>query len=303
MYKKGGNMSILIGNTEFMEIKPYKTGKVRDMFDLGDRLLIVVTDRISAFDCVFPNLIPEKGNVLNSISEFWFDFTKDIVPNHMITTDVGQYPDPFNKYKEELQGRSMLVKKVEIIPAECIVRGYLEGSGLKDYKKTGKICGIELPGGMKQAARLPKPVFTPSTKAEEGHDQNVTFEQLCDEIGKKLAGKLRDASLALYTAVSEYALEKGLILADTKFEFGMLDGELVVADEMFTPDSSRFWDASDYEPGRAQKSFDKQYLREYLETLDWDKTPPAPKLPADVISRTTEKYLEAYKILTGKDLK
>lgn len=296
-------MSILIGNTEFMEIKPYKTGKVRDMFDLGDRLLIVVTDRISAFDCVFPNLIPEKGNVLNSISEFWFDFTKDIVPNHMITTDVGQYPDPFNKYKEELQGRSMLVKKVEIIPAECIVRGYLEGSGLKDYKKTGKICGIELPGGMKQAARLPKPVFTPSTKAEEGHDQNVTFEQLCDEIGKKLAGKLRDASLALYTAVSEYALEKGLILADTKFEFGMLDGELVVADEMFTPDSSRFWDASDYEPGRAQKSFDKQYLREYLETLDWDKTPPAPKLPADVISRTTEKYLEAYKILTGKDLK
>lgn len=296
-------MSILIGNTEFMEIKPYKTGKVRDMFDLGDRLLIVVTDRISAFDCVFPNLIPEKGNVLNSISEFWFDFTKNIVPNHMITTDVSQYPAPFNKYKEELQGRSMLVKKVEIIPVECIVRGYLEGSGLKDYKKTGKICGIELPEGMKQADRLPKPVFTPSTKAEEGHDQNVTFEQLCDEIGSEMAGKLKEASLALYSAVSDYAFDKGLILADTKFEFGMRDGELVVADEMFTPDSSRFWDASDYEPGRAQKSFDKQYLREYLETLDWDKTPPAPKLPVNVISRTTEKYLEAYKILTGKDLK
>lgn len=295
-------MGILLGNTDFMEIKPFKTGKVRDMFDLGDKLLIVVTDRISAFDCVFPNLIPEKGKVLNSISAFWFDFTSDIISNHMITTDVSDYPEPFNKYADELQGRSMLVKKLEIIPAECIVRGYLEGSGLKDYRKTGKICGISLPKGMKQADRLPEPVFTPSTKAEEGHDQNVTFDELCDEIGLELATKLRDSSLALYKAVSEYALEKGLILADTKFEFGLLDGELVVADEMFTPDSSRFWDASDYEPGRAQKSFDKQYLREYLETLDWDKTPPAPQLPENVISRTTDKYLEAYKILAGKDL-
>ncbi len=295
-------MGILLGNTDFMKNKPFKTGKVRDMFDLGDKLLIVVTDRISAFDCVFPNLIPEKGKVLNSISAFWFDFTKDIVPNHMITTDVSEYPSPFNEYAEELQGRSMLVKKLDIIPAECIVRGYLEGSGLKDYKKTGKICGIELPEGMKQADRLQEPVFTPSTKAEEGHDQNVTFEELCREIGDELANKLKSASLALYKAVSEYALEKGLILADTKFEFGMLDGELVVADEMFTPDSSRFWDASDFEPGRAQKSFDKQYLREYLETLDWDKTPPAPRLPVDVIEKTKEKYLEAYKILTGKDL-
>lgn len=295
-------MGILLGNTDFMKNKPFKTGKVRDMFDLGDKLLIVVTDRISAFDCVFPNLIPEKGKVLNSISAFWFDFTKDIVPNHMITTDVSEYPSPFNEYAEELQDRSMLVKKLDIIPAECIVRGYLEGSGLKDYKKTGKICGIELPEGMKQADRLQEPVFTPSTKAEEGHDQNVTFEELCREIGDELANKLKSASLALYKAVSEYALEKGLILADTKFEFGMLDGELVVADEMFTPDSSRFWDASDFEPGRAQKSFDKQYLREYLETLDWDKTPPAPRLPVDVIEKTKEKYLEAYKILTGKDL-
>jgi phosphoribosylaminoimidazole-succinocarboxamide synthase len=286
-----------------MEVKPFKTGKVRDMFDLGDKLLIVVTDRISAFDCVFPNLIPEKGRVLNSISAFWFDYTKNIVKNHMITTDVAEYPEPFNKYADELQGRSMLVKKVNIIPAECIVRGYLEGSGLKDYKRTGNICGIKLPEGMKQADRLPEPVFTPSTKAEEGHDLNVTFEELCDEIGTELAEKLQDASLSLYKAVSDFALEKGLILADTKFEFGMLDGELIVADEMFTPDSSRFWDASDYEPGRAQKSFDKQYLREYLETLDWDKTPPAPELPADVIAKTTEKYLEAYKILTGKDLK
>jgi len=296
-------MGILLGKTDFMETKPFKTGKVRDMFDLGDKLLIVVTDRISAFDCVFPNLIPEKGKVLNSISAFWFDFTEDVIKNHMITTDVSKYPAPFNKYKEELQGRSMLVKKLEIVPTECIVRGYLEGSGLKDYKKTGRICGIELPEGMKQADRLPEPVFTPSTKAEEGHDQNVTFEELCDEIGPELAGKLKNASLSLYKKVSEYALEKGLVLADTKFEFGLLNDELVVADEMFTPDSSRFWDASDFEPGRAQKSFDKQYLREYLETLDWDKTPPAPELPEDVIGRTTEKYLEAYKVLTGKDLK
>lgn len=295
-------MGKLLGNTEFTGIKPWKIGKVREMYDLGDKILLVVTDRISAFDCIFPNLIPEKGRVLNSISAFWFDFTSDVIKNHMITTDVSEYPEPFNKYREELEGRSMLVRKLEIVPAECIVRGYLEGSGLKDYRHTGSICGILLPKGMKQAEKLPEPVFTPSTKAEEGHDQNVTYEELCDEIGEELAGKLKNASLALYKKVSEYALSKGLILADTKFEFGLLDGELVVADEMFTPDSSRFWDASDYEPGRAQKSFDKQYLREYLETLDWDKTPPAPELPSDVIARTTAKYLEAYSILTGKEL-
>ncbi|HPJ20991.1 MAG TPA: phosphoribosylaminoimidazolesuccinocarboxamide synthase [Clostridia bacterium] len=295
-------MGKLLGNTEFTGIKPWKIGKVREMYDLGDKILLVVTDRISAFDCVFPNLIPEKGRVLNSISAFWFNFTSDIIKNHMITTDVDEYPEPFNRYKEELEGRSMLVRKLQIVPAECIVRGYLEGSGLKDYRRTGSICGIRLPDGMKQAEKLPEPVFTPSTKAEEGHDQNVTYEKLCREIGDDLAAKLRDTSLALYKKVSDYALSKGLILADTKFEFGLLDGELVVADEMFTPDSSRFWDASDYEPGRAQKSFDKQYLREYLETLDWDKTPPAPELPADVIARTTEKYLEAYEILTGKEM-
>ena len=295
-------MGKLLGNTEFTGIKPWKIGKVREMYDLGDKILLVVTDRISAFDCVFPNLIPEKGRVLNSISAFWFNYTRDIISNHMITTDVDEYPEPFNRYKDELEGRSMLVRKLQIVPAECIVRGYLEGSGLKDYRRTGSICGIRLPEGMKQAEKLPEPVFTPSTKAEEGHDQNVTYEELCKDIGDDLAAKLRDTSLALYKKVSDYALSKGLILADTKFEFGLLDGELVVADEMFTPDSSRFWDASDYEPGRAQKSFDKQYLREYLETLDWDKTPPAPELPADVIARTTEKYLEAYEILTGKEM-
>ncbi len=295
-------MSTLIGNTEFMGVKPFKTGKVRDMFDLGDKMLIVVSDRISAFDCVFPNLIPEKGKVLNSISKFWFDFTSDIIENHMISTDVSEYPEPFNQYKEELQGRSMLVKKVDIIPAECIVRGYLEGSGLKDYLKTGEICGIKMPDGLRQAEKLPEPVFTPSTKAEEGHDINVTFEQLCEEIGEDIANQLKEVSIAIYKKASEYALEKGLILADTKFEFGMLDGKLVVADEMLTPDSSRFWDASDYQVGRAQKSFDKQYLREYLETLDWDKKYPAPKLPDDIIQKTKEKYLKAYEIIAGKVL-
>ena len=292
----------LLRDTDFMEVKPFVKGKVRDMFDLGDKILIVVTDRISAFDCVFPNLIPHKGNVLNSIAEFWFEYTKDIVSNHVITTDVSSYPEPFNKYIDQLQGRSMLVKKVEIIPVECIVRGYLEGSGLKDYNKTGEVCGIKLKDGLLQAAKLEEPIFTPSTKAEQGHDINVTFEQLLKEIDSNLAHQLKDTSIALYKKVSEYALSKGLILADTKFEFGLLNGKLVVADEMFTPDSSRFWDANDYEPGRAQKSFDKQYLREYLETLDWDKTPPAPKLPENVIEKTSMKYLEAYKILTGKEL-
>lgn len=295
-------MGRLVGNTDFIGVEPFKKGKVREMFDLGDEILIVVTDRVSAFDVVFSELIPEKGRVLNGISAFWFDYTKDIIDNHMISTDVSDFPEPFKGFREELAGRAMLVKKLDIVPAECIVRGYLEGSGLKEYKKTGAVCGIRLPEGMKQADRLPEPVFTPSTKAEEGHDINVTFDELADTIGGELAGKLKDKSIELYKAASAYALEKGLILADTKFEFGLLDGELVLADEIFTPDSSRFWDASDYEPGRAQKSFDKQYLREYLETLDWDKKPPAPELPDDVIGKTTEKYLEAYKILTGKDL-
>lgn len=292
----------LLRNTDFMDVKPFVQGKVRDMFDLGDKLLIVVTDRISAFDCVFPNLIPEKGKVLNSIAAFWFDFTQDIVKNHVITTDVLAYPAPFNQYANQLQGRSMLVKKVDIIPVECIVRGYLEGSGLKDYKNTGKICGIELPEGLKQADKLPEPIFTPSTKAEQGHDMNVTYEELLTLIDAELARKLKETSIALYLKASEYALEKGLILADTKFEFGLLDGQLVIADEMFTPDSSRFWDAKEYKPGQAQKSFDKQFLREYLETLSWDKNPPAPVLPDEVVEKTSGKYLEAYKILTGKDL-
>lgn len=293
---------MLINDTDFIKLPLHIKGKVRNVYDLGDKLLIVVTDRISAFDVVFPNLIPNKGKVLNSISEFWFDYTKDIIDNHVITTDVSQYPEGLSQFKEELQGRSMLVKKIKMVEAECIVRGYLEGSGLKDYKETGSICGIKLPEGLKQGDKLPEPIFTPSTKASEGHDQNVSFEELCKVIGTDLANQLKEVSIALYKKASQYAESKGIILADTKFEFGIADGKLVVGDEMFTPDSSRFWDMKEYEPGRPQKSFDKQFLREYLESITWDKKPPAPELPEDVIRNTELKYIEAYERLTGKKL-
>jgi len=293
---------MLINDTDFIKLPLHIKGKVRNVYDLGDKLLIVVTDRISAFDVVFPNLIPNKGKVLNSISEFWFDYTKDIVDNHVITTDVSQYPEGLSQFKEELQGRSMLVKKIKMVEAECIVRGYLEGSGLKDYKATGSICGIKLPEGLRQGDKLPEPIFTPSTKASEGHDQNVSFEELCNVIGTDLAKQLKEISIALYNKASKYAESKGIILADTKFEFGISDGKLIVADELFTPDSSRFWDMKEYEPGRPQKSFDKQFLREYLESINWDKKPPAPELPEDVIRNTELKYIEAYERLTGKKL-
>ncbi|EGD47471.1 phosphoribosylaminoimidazole-succinocarboxamide synthase [Ruminiclostridium papyrosolvens DSM 2782] len=291
---------MLLNNTDFIKLPLFVKGKVRNVYDLGDQLLIVVTDRISAFDVVFDELIPNKGTVLNSISAFWFDFTKDVIGNHVITTDVDKYPKELSAFKDELQGRSMLVKKVQMLPAECIVRGYLEGSGLKEYQKTGTVCGIKLPAGLKQADKLPEPIFTPSTKESEGHDINVSFEVLCEKIGLEMAQKLKDASLKLYEKASKHAESKGLILADTKFEFGMLDGELVVGDEMFTPDSSRFWAMDEYQPGRAQKSFDKQYLREYLESITWDKQPPAPELPKEVIRKTEEKYVEAYERITGK---
>lgn len=293
---------MLINDTDFIKLPLHIKGKVRNVYDLGDKVLIVVTDRISAFDVVFPNLIPNKGKVLNSISEFWFDYSKDIIDNHVITTDVSQYPEGLSQFKEELQGRSMLVKKIKMVEAECIVRGYLEGSGLKDYKETGSICGIKLPEGLKQGDKLPEPIFTPSTKASEGHDQNVSFEELCDVIGSDLANQLKEKSIALYNKASKYAESKGIILADTKFEFGFADGKLIVADEVFTPDSSRFWDMKEYEPGRPQKSFDKQFLREYLESITWDKKPPAPELPEDVIRNTELKYIEAYERLTGKKL-
>jgi phosphoribosylaminoimidazole-succinocarboxamide synthase len=293
---------MLIKDTSFIDKPVLAQGKVRSIYDTGDSLLMIVTDRISAFDVIFDELIPDKGRVLSSISAFWFDFTKDIIPNHVITTDVSKYPEGFAQYKEELEGRSMLVKKAEMLPAECIVRGYLEGSALKEYKKSGTVGGIKMPEGLLQGDKLPEPLFTPSTKEESGHDINITYEQLVDLIGEEDAKALRDASLALYTKVSEFALTKGLILADSKFEFGKIDGVLTVCDEMFTPDSSRFWDLADYQPGRAQKSFDKQFLREWLETLDWDKTYPAPTLPQEIIDKTAEKYRECYTRITGKEI-
>ena len=293
---------MLINDTDFIKQPLFVKGKVRNVYDLGDKLLIVVTDRISAFDVVFTDLIPNKGKVLNSISEFCFNYTDDIIGNHMITTDVSLYPDGLSAFREELQGRSMLVRKIEMVNAECIVRGYLEGSGLKEYNATGSICGIKLPAGLKQCQKLPEPIFTQSTKESEGHDINVTFEALADKIGLELASKLKEKTLALYNKASKYAESKGILLADTKFEFGIVEGELVVGDEMFTPDSSRFWDMKDYQPDRPQKSFDKQYLREYLESIVWDKTPPAPRLPESVIKNTEAKYIEAYERLTGKKL-
>lgn len=289
-------------DTDYISLPVFIRGKVRNVYDLGDSLLMVVTDRVSAFDVVFDELIPDKGKVLNSISAFWFDFTKDIIPNHVISTEPADYPMGLSAYADQLKGRSMWVRKVEMLPVECIVRGYLEGSALKEYKSSGTVGGVRMPEGLRQGDKLPSPMFTPSTKAAEGHDINITFEQLEELIGKADAKLLSDAALALYEKASAYALSKGIILADTKFEFGKIDGRLVVADELFTPDSSRFWDLSDYEPGRAQKSFDKQFLREWLETLDWDKTYPAPHLPQDVIDKTAAKYREAYRLLTGKEL-
>lgn len=292
---------MLLNDTGFINLPVFAKGKVRDVYSVGgDMLLMVATDRISAFDVVFDELIPDKGRILNLISEFWFQHTRDIIGNHIITTDVSKYPMGLDKFAEELQGRSMLVHKVKMEEAECIVRGYLEGSGLKEYRSNGGICGIRLPEGLRQADKLPEPIFTPSTKAKEGHDINVSFEELTGLIGAERATALRETSLKLYESASRYALGKGIIIADTKFEFGYLNGELVVADEMFTPDSSRFWPLDDYEPGRAQKSFDKQFVREYLEGIGWDKKPPAPHLPQEVIEKTRAKYIEAYERLTGR---
>lgn len=296
-------MSSLLKDTSFIDLPVFIRGKVRDVYDLGDSLLIVVTDRISAFDVVFDELIPDKGIVLNSIAAFWFELTRDVIANHVITTDPLQYPMGLDRYADQLAGRSMLVKKINMLPAECIVRGYLEGSALKEYRQSGTISGMAMPAGLRQADKLPEPIFTPSTKADEGHDINITFEQLCELIGTPMAVQLRQKSLELYNVAAEYALKCGIILADTKFEFGLLDNELVIADEIFTPDSSRFWNLADYEPGRAQQSFDKQYLREWLETLDWDKTPPPPALPPEVIEKTAAKYRDAYLRLTGKTIR
>ncbi|MCI5825547.1 MAG: phosphoribosylaminoimidazolesuccinocarboxamide synthase [Arcanobacterium sp.] len=290
-------------NFHIDNVSALSSGKVRDLYDAGDQLLIVVSDRVSAFDVVFDQLIPDKGAVLNSISAFWFRKLANIVPNHMVSTDPAEYPAPFNEYAEQLTRRSMLVNKLDMVPAECIVRGYLEGSALKSYRADGTINGVKMPAGLRQGDKLPEPIFTPSTKAESGHDQNISVAELANEVGTETAQAVEEASLRLFAAASSYAENRGIILADTKFEFGFRDGVLTLGDEAFTPDSSRFWDATTWEPGHAQASFDKQYLREWLETLDWDKTYPAPELPAAVIRNTAARYREAYERLTGEQWK
>ena len=280
-----------------------RSGKVREIFDAGDKLLFVASDRISAFDCVMPNGIPQKGEVLTQISKFWFERTGDIVKNHMISVDVADFPAPFNEYADQLKGRSMLVTKTDVLPVECIVRGYLIGSGWKEYKESGTIGGMPLRPGYQQASQLDEPIFTPSTKAEQGlHDENISFDQMKEIVGEEKAEKLKAISLALYKQAAEYALTKGIIIADTKFEFGELDGEIILIDEALTPDSSRFWPADTYEVGCSPMSFDKQFVRDYLETLDWDKTPPAPALPDEILKKSQAKYLEAYERLTGTTL-
>jgi phosphoribosylaminoimidazole-succinocarboxamide synthase len=295
-------MSQSIVETEFSELDLKQRGKVRDIYDMGDALLMVATDRISAFDVILPNPVPDKGTILTQISLFWFDIMASLVPNHVLTSDVAQYPEICRPYADALRGRSMLVKKADPLPVECVVRGYITGSGWKDYGATGQVCGIDLPRGLVESEKLPEPLFTPSTKAELGeHDENIDYDTVVATIGEGLAGKIRDLSLAIYTRGSELAAEKGIIIADTKFEFGMVDGELVLIDEVLTPDSSRFWPRSDYRPGGPQKSFDKQYLRDYLLSLDWNKTPPGPDLPTTVIENTRDKYLDALKLLTGSN--
>ena len=282
---------------------PVRSGKVREIFDAGDKLLFVASDRISAFDCVMPNGIPRKGEVLNKISKFWFDRTGGIVRNHMLSIDVADYPPAFKPFADQLAGRSMLVTKTTVFPVECIVRGYLIGSGWKEYKESGTIGGMRLRDGYQMAGKLDEPIFTPSTKAVSGlHDENISFERMQEIVGIEKANQLKEVSLKLYKYAADYALKKGIIIADTKFEFGELDGEIMLIDEALTPDSSRFWPLDTYKPGSSPLSFDKQHLRDYLETLDWNKNPPAPELPPHIIEQTQAKYLEAYEKLTGATL-
>jgi phosphoribosylaminoimidazole-succinocarboxamide synthase len=292
----------LLSEIQLPGLALWRKGKVRELYDLEDRLLIVASDRISAFDVILPTAIPGKGAVLTQLSLFWFGLLEDVVPNHVLTSDAAEYPAALAPHRGVLAGRSMIVRKTEPLPVECVVRGYLAGSGWKDYTQTGSVCGISLPPGLRQSDRLDTPLFTPATKAEEGHDENISFPAMASLVGEELAARLRDVSLTIYSRARQHAERQGLILADTKFEFGLLDGRLIWIDEALTPDSSRFWPQDGYQPGRAQPSFDKQYVRDYLETLDWDKQVPAPPLPQDVADRTAEKYREAYRRLTGREL-
>jgi len=292
----------VIRETNLPGVELLARGKVRDIYALGDRLLIVASDRLSAFDYVLPTGIPDKGRVLTQLTLFWLDFLRDVVPTHFLSASVDDYPDPLPRYRDQLEGRSMLVKRAQIVPIECVARGYLSGSGWKDYLRTGGVCGIPLPPGLRESDKLPEPVFTPATKAQTGHDENISFEEAAGEAGTELAARLRDLTLDIYRRAADYAAGRGIIIADTKFEFGLLDGELILADEVLTPDSSRFWPMETYRPGGPQPSYDKQYVRDYLESIRWDKQPPAPPLPPEVTLRTSEKYKDAYRALTGQEL-
>lgn len=295
----------VVRETNFGGIEPAARGKVRDIYDLGDKLLIVASDRLSAFDVVLPTGIPDKGRVLTQLSLYWFELLRDVIPNHVLSAT--DFPAPFDAHKDELAGRSMVVRKTQPLPIECVVRGYVSGSGWKDYRATGKICGIDLPKGLVESDRLPEPIFTPATKAETGHDENISFNQAAALVGRELAEKVRAVSIDIYNRAAKYAEPRGIILADTKFEFGLLKNsagadELIWIDEALTPDSSRFWPAAHYEPGGPQPSFDKQFVRDYLERIQWSKTPPGPELPPEIVALTSAKYREAYRVLTGRDL-
>lgn len=294
-------MERTIGDVELAGIPLFKKGKVRNVFEIDDKLLIVATDRISAFDWVLPSLIPFKGNVLTQLSKFWFDFVALACPNHLIATETSEFPAALRPFKDILDKRSMLVRKTRVVPVECVVRGYLSGSGWKEYAASGKISGIKIPKGLRESDRLEEPIFTPSTKAEKGHDENISFKAVQKTLGNELAGKIRKVSLELYQKASLFALSKGIIIADTKFEFGLSGDDLLLVDEIFTPDSSRFWPKETYQPGKSQPSLDKQFVRDYLETTGWDKNSPPPVLPGEIVAKTSQKYLEIYRLLTGNN--
>jgi phosphoribosylaminoimidazole-succinocarboxamide synthase len=295
-------MTTALSEIQITGLRRFRRGKVRDTYDLGDRLLMVASDRMSAFDVVLPDAIPDKGRVLTQLSRFWFERTADVVPNHLISTDVNDLPEAVQPSREALRGRFMIVEKAERIDIECVVRGYLAGSGWAEYRKSGTVCGEQLPGGLTESAKLDQPIFTPAAKVDEGHDENISYARMEQIVGSDLAARLKDASMRLYQRSEQHARTRGIIIADTKFEFGLVGGRLIVIDEILTPDSSRFWDAASYEPGRSQASFDKQPLRDWLERSGWDKNPPGPPLPPDVIEETAARYRRAYELITGTEL-
>jgi phosphoribosylaminoimidazole-succinocarboxamide synthase len=296
------NESKICVQTDLSGLKLFRRGKVRDVYEYGDQLLLIATDRVSAFDVVLPTAIPQKGAVLTQLSRFWFEMMSNLVPNHLISADIDSFPEDLQRYREMLNLRSMLTVKADMFAIECVARGYLAGSGWKEYQESGTVCGIPLPAGLRECDRLPEPIFTPATKADSGHDINISFDDAAAIVGKENATRLRDLTIKIYNRAAEYALPRGIILADVKFEFGIYSGEIILCDELITPDSSRFWPRAEYRPGRPQPSFDKQYVRDYLEEIHFDKKPPGPELPPEVVEGTTQKYLEAYRLLTGKSL-